>query len=65
MLLVASLDMILSNKQKNKGADQAARMRMLVCAFVDRKSLKTDFLALLYVVGRGIHNTLLQPRATY
>ena len=30
----------------NKGADQAARMRRLVCACVVRKPLKTGFLAL-------------------
>ena len=30
----------------NKGADQTARMRRLVCAFVVRKPPKTDFLAL-------------------
>ena len=30
---------------KNKGADQTARMRRLVCAFVVRKPPKTGFLA--------------------
>ena len=41
--LIASLDMLVSNKQKNKGADQTARMHRLVCAFVVRKTPKTDF----------------------
>ena len=39
-LLVASLDMIVSNKRITK-----ALMRRLVCAFVVRKPLKTGFLA--------------------
>ena len=42
--LVAIFDLIFS-KKNNKGADQSARMRRLVCAFV-RKPLKTGFLAL-------------------
>ena len=37
--------MILSKKRITKGADQSARMRRLVCAFVVFKPLKTDFLA--------------------
>ena len=40
----ASLHMILSKKQK-KGADQTARMRRLVCAYVVHKPPKTGFLA--------------------
>ena len=40
----ASLDMIISNKGINKGADQSAWMHSLVCTFVVRKPLKTDFL---------------------
>ena len=32
-------------KANNKGADQSARMRRLVCAFVVRKPPKTSFLA--------------------
>ena len=32
-------------KTNNKGADQTARMRRLVCAFVVRKPPKTGFLA--------------------
>ena len=41
----ASLHMILSKKQKKKGADQTARMRRLVCACVVHKPPKTGFLA--------------------
>ena len=42
----AILDMILSKKNtKNKGADQSARMRRLVCAFVVRKHRKAVFTA--------------------
>ena len=33
-------------KANNKGADQTARMRRLVCAFVVRNPPKTGFLAL-------------------
>ena len=36
ILLVASLDMILS-MVNNKGADQNAQMRRLICSFVVRK----------------------------
>ena len=35
--LVTRLDIILSNKRITKGADQTARTRRLVCAFVVRK----------------------------
>ena len=42
---MASLDMILSKKANNKGADQSARMRRLVCAFVVHKPPKIGFLA--------------------
>ena len=45
ILLVANFDMVLSKKAKNKGADQTARMRRLVCAFDVRKLPKIDFLA--------------------
>ena len=38
---MASLDMFF--KVNNKGADQIARMRRLVCAFVVRKPPKTGF----------------------
>ena len=36
--------MIISKKRKTNGADQAARMRRLVCAVAVRKPQKTDFL---------------------
>ena len=36
--------MVLSKKANNKGADQTARMRRLVCACVDRKHPKIGFL---------------------
>ena len=36
---------MLLSKKNNKGADQTARMRRLVCAFVVRKPPKTSFLA--------------------
>ena len=42
--------MILSNMRNNKGADQSARMRSLVCAFVVSKPLKKDFLALRQIL---------------
>ena len=45
--LVASLDMILSNKRNNKGADHTAQMRRLVCVFVVLKLQRQVFL------GRG------------
>ena len=35
----------------NKGADQTARMRSLVCAFVVRKPRKTGFLATRPILG--------------
>ena len=44
--LVASLNMIFSEKVNNKGADQSAWMGRLVCTFVVPKSPKTGFLAL-------------------
>ena len=37
--------MILSKKANNKGTDQNARMRRLVCTCVVRNPLKTGFLA--------------------
>ena len=39
--------MKLSKKKQtnNKGADQTARMRMLICALIVRKTPNTDFLA--------------------
>ena len=36
--------MVLIQTAKNKGADQTARMRRLVCAFVVRKPPKSGFL---------------------
>ena len=36
----------------NKGADQTARMRRLVCAFVVRTTLKTGFLASRPILSR-------------
>ena len=41
-------------KANNKGADQTARMCRLVCACVDRKSLKTGFLTSkpIYIMGK-------------
>ena len=42
ILLVASLDMILSNTQK-KGADQSAQIGRLVCAFFVRKPRRQVF----------------------
>ena len=41
---VARLHMILSKKTNNKGADQTARMRRLVCTCVVRKPPKAGFL---------------------
>ena len=41
----ASLHMILFQKANNKGVDQTARMRRLVCAFAVHKPQKTGFLA--------------------
>ena len=37
--------MVLSEKVNNKGADQTAHLRRLVCACVVRKLLKAGFLA--------------------
>ena len=45
MSLVASLDMVLSENANNKGAEQIARMRRLVCACVVCKPPKTGFLS--------------------
>ena len=48
-------------KANNKGADQTARMRRLVCACVVRKPPKTGFLAsrpmyvCMIVCGVGVH----------
>ena len=44
--LEASLDMILSNKRITKCADQASRMRRLVCADVVHKPPKTAHIQL-------------------
>ena len=41
----ASSDIVLSKRTNNKIADQSARVRRLVCAFVVRKPPKTGFLA--------------------
>ena len=43
--LMASLDCDTFQKAKNKGADQTARVRRLVCAYVFRNPPKTGFLA--------------------
>ena len=59
--LVASLYMILSN---NKGADQTARMRRLVCAFVVRKPPMSGFLVpveSLNVLEHILHLYFLLP----
>ena len=43
VLLVARLDMVLSKKTYNKGADRSAGMHRLVCTFVVRKSPEDRF----------------------
>ena len=48
--LVARLHVILSKKRNNKGSDQTARMRWLVCTFAVRKPPKTGFLALRLII---------------
>ena len=42
--LETTLDIILSKKANNKGADQSARMHRLICAFVVRKARRQGFL---------------------
>ena len=55
--------MILSSKRNNKGADQPAHLRRLVCAFVVRKLPKTGFAATSFVVeavnGTPAHSHML------
>ena len=52
--LAASLNLCIP-KANNKGADQTARMRRLVCVFIVHKSSKTGFLALRAICKRGLH----------
>ena len=52
-LLVASPDMMLSMSE-NKGADQSARIRRLVCAFVVRKPRSKEPCTARLHVGRNM-----------
>ena len=42
----------------NKGADQTACMRSLVCTFVIRKPPKTGFLALILILLKSLHSDI-------
>ena len=42
----------------NKSADQTARMRSLVCAFVIRKAPKIGFLALILILLKSLHSDI-------